>query len=89
MISKRGRVDVVNGAYASFVWGIPAETDPLYPSFGLATRVSEADGLLSVPDAEKGSPAARAGQDVALTVLFRRELRAPATPAPYASRGTP
>jgi uncharacterized iron-regulated protein len=128
---KRGRVDVVNGAYASFVWGIPAETDPLYPSLGLATRVSEADGLLAVLDAEKGSPAARAGvaardllvsfdgapvkdreslarlmagkswgdtaklvvrrggQDVALTVLFRRELRAPATPAPSASRGTP
>jgi uncharacterized iron-regulated protein len=128
---KKGRVDVVNGAYASFVWGIPAETDPLYPSLGVATRVSEADGLLSVLDAEKGSPAARAGvavkdllvsfdgvpvkdreslarlmagkrwgdtaklvvrrggQDVALTVLFRREPRAPATPAPSASRGTP
>ena len=128
---KRGRVDVVNGAYASFIWGIPAETDPLYPSLGLATRASEADQLLMVLDAEKGSPAARAGvaakdllvsfdgapvkdreglarlmagkswgdtakllvrrggRDIAVTVLFRRELRAPATPAPSASRGTP
>lgn len=128
---KKGRVDVVNGAYASFVWGIPAETDPLYPSLGVATRVSEADGLLSVLDVEKDSPALRAGvavkdllvsfdgvpvkdretlarltagkswgdtaklvvrrggQDVTLAVLFRRELRAPATPAPSASRGTP
>lgn len=121
---KRGRVGAVNGAYANFVWGIPAETDPLYPSLGLATRLSEADGLLSVLDVEKDSPAARAGvvakdllvsfdgfpvkdreslsrlmagkgwgdtaglvvrrsgRDVAVTVLFRRELRAPATPAP-------
>jgi uncharacterized iron-regulated protein len=128
---KKGRVDAVNGAYANFVWGIPAETDPLYPSIGLATRVSEADQLLSVLDAEKGSPAARAGvaakdllvtfdgalvkdketlarlvagkswgdtaklvvrragQDIALTVFFRREPRVPATPAPSASRATP
>jgi uncharacterized iron-regulated protein len=31
----------------------------------------------------------RDGKDAALTVLFRREPRAPATPAPSASRGTP
>lgn len=128
---KRGRVDAVNGAYANFVWGIPAETDPLYPSLGLATRVSETDGLLSVLDVEKDSPAARAGvtvkdllisldgapvkdreslarlmagkswgdtgklvlrrdgKEAALTVLFRREPRAPATPAPSSSPGTP
>ncbi len=31
----------------------------------------------------------RDGKDIALTVLFRREPRAPATPAPSASRGSP
>ena len=58
---KHGRVTGVNGAYANFVWGIPAETDPLYPSLGLSTHVSEAEGLLSVLDVEKDTPASRAG----------------------------
>ena len=58
---KHGPVTGVNGAYANFVWGIPAEDDPLYPTLGISTRVSEADGLLSVLDVEKDSPASRAG----------------------------
>lgn len=57
---KRGRVEVVNGAYASFVWGIPAEADPLYPSLGVSTRAPEGAGLLSVIDVEKDSPAGKA-----------------------------
>ena len=57
---KRGRVEVVNGAYASFVWGTPAEADPLYPSLGVSTRAPEGAGLLSVIDVEKDSPAGKA-----------------------------
>jgi uncharacterized iron-regulated protein len=128
---KLGPVTAVNGAYANFVWGVGAEADPLYPALGVSSRVSEGDGLLSVIDVEKDSPAAKAGvavqdvlvsldgttvkdretlsrlmaektwgdaaklvvrrdgKDTVLTVLFRREPRARATPAPSASRGSP
>lgn len=51
----------VQASYASFVWGTPPVTDPIYPDLGVATRPRADDRLLEVIDVEKGSPASRAG----------------------------
>jgi uncharacterized iron-regulated protein len=56
-----GAIPSVQASYASFVWGIPPEGDPLYPDLGIATRVRAEDGLLEVLDVEKESPASAAG----------------------------
>jgi S1-C subfamily serine protease len=68
---KKGPIKGVQASYANFVWGIPEETDPLYPELGISTRVREDDKLLEVIDVEKDSPAARAGlkvQDILMTL---------------------
>ena len=54
-------VRVVQASYASFLWGIPPQGDPLYPDLGLSTRVRDEDKRLEVIDVEKDSPASRAG----------------------------
>jgi uncharacterized iron-regulated protein len=61
----------VQASYATFVWGIPPQGDPLYPELGLSTRVRDEDKRLEVIDVEKDSPASRAGirvGDVLLTM---------------------
>ena len=63
---KKAPVSSVQASFANFVWGIPAESAPLYPDLGISTRPRE-DKLLEIIDVEKDSPAARAGlqlQDV-------------------------
>jgi aminopeptidase N len=52
----------VRASYANFVWGLPPESDSLFPSLGVSTI--EAAGGLQVIDVEKNSPAAAAGIQV-------------------------
>lgn len=33
-----GLIEAVQASYADFIWGMPAATDPIYPSLGLSTR---------------------------------------------------
>ena len=33
-----GVIEAVQASYADFIWGMPAATDPIYPSLGLSTR---------------------------------------------------
>lgn len=51
----------VQASYANFVWGIPRETDPLYPDLGVSTRVRAEDQRLEIIHIEDDSPAARGG----------------------------
>ena len=43
------------------MWGVPPETDPLYPELGIATRARTEEGVLEILDVETESPAAAAG----------------------------
>ena len=60
-------VKSVQASYADFVWGLPAEADPLYPSLGLSTEATEAveggKALKVILVSEKG-PAEKAGLQV-------------------------
>ena len=49
----------VLASYGDYLWGVPAETDPVYPVLGLATV--QRDAGLAVLDVEQGSTADRAG----------------------------
>ncbi len=51
----------VQASYADFVWGIPGQDAPLYPSLGLSTRAAEDAEGLDVLMAQEGTPAAEAG----------------------------
>lgn len=48
-------------SYADFLWGIPAETDPLFPSIGFSTKTATGEFPLVVIDVPKDSIAAAAG----------------------------
>jgi uncharacterized iron-regulated protein len=58
---KGKTVGSVQASYANFVWGVPAEADPIYPDLGVSTRPSAEAALLEVIHVEKGSPAERGG----------------------------
>jgi len=58
---KGKTVASVQASYANFVWGVPAETDPVYPDLGVSTRPNAEAALLEVIHVEKDSPAERAG----------------------------
>lgn len=64
-------VPAVQASYADFVWGVPAASQPLYPSLGLSTKPA-ADGQgLQVILVSDGTPAKEAGAqmgDVALAL---------------------
>jgi len=51
----------VRASYADFLWGVPAEGDPLYPSLGVSAAWSETEKPLKVIYVEKGSVAERSG----------------------------
>jgi uncharacterized iron-regulated protein len=52
----------VRASYADFVWGLPPESDALYPSLGLSTTaVSDDDPRRRVIFADEGSAAGEAG----------------------------
>lgn len=52
-------IETVRSSYADFIWGVPGETAPLYPSLG--TSLSEKDGALSVLFSDPESLAGKAG----------------------------
>ncbi|MCB1055634.1 MAG: ChaN family lipoprotein [Acidobacteria bacterium] len=55
------QVESVRGSFADFVWGVPLEHDPLYPSLGLATSEGTEGGPLEVLFVNEGSVAETAG----------------------------
>jgi len=54
-------VDTVRASYADFVWGVPGESDSLYPSLGISTREPDDGRGLSVLMVQDDSPGGRAG----------------------------
>lgn len=52
-------IETVRGSYADFLWGVPAETAPLYPSLGAS--LTEKDDGLSVLFSDPESLAGEAG----------------------------
>lgn len=64
-------VKTVQASYADFLWGVPAETAPLYPSLGLSTVPAEGEKALKVLFVSEKTPAEKAGfkaGDVLLTM---------------------
>jgi len=61
-LDEKDRPAKVRASYADFVWGVPQETDPVYPVLGLSTRDPK-DGSAGWPviNVEKGSVAEAAG----------------------------
>lgn len=57
-------VKSVQASYADLVWGLPAQTDPIYPSLGLSTNPMEGEKALKVILVSAGTPAAKAGAQV-------------------------
>ncbi len=57
-------VKTVQASYADFIWGVPAQTDPLYPSLGLSTNPVEGEKALKVILVSEKTPAAKAGVQV-------------------------
>ena len=51
----------VQASYADFLWGLPPESEPLYPSLGLSTRDGKGEFPLEVIDVQNDSVASRAG----------------------------
>lgn len=54
-------IDTVSGAYANFVWGVPAEVSPPFPRLGLSTVLGDDGWGLTVINAQDDAPGARAG----------------------------
>jgi uncharacterized iron-regulated protein len=57
-------VKTVQASYADFVWGLPAQTDPIYPSLGLSTNPVEGEKALKVILVSEKTPAEKAGVQV-------------------------
>lgn len=51
----------VRASYADFVWGLPADTETLFPRLGISTRNGQASAQREILLVEKDSVAARAG----------------------------
>lgn len=64
--TEKGRcsIESVQASLADYVWGIPEEEDPRYPTPGFATRWVEKDGQPEVIQVDKKSSASRAGLKV-------------------------
>jgi uncharacterized iron-regulated protein len=71
--SEEKPVASVKASYANFVWGIPYERDPLYPSLGFSTTESARE-IIAI---EKDSIAARSGFQVKDKVLSLDGVAAP------------
>jgi uncharacterized iron-regulated protein len=64
-------LETVRASYADFLWGVPKEGDPLYPSLGLSTATGDGEASLKVILVSEKTPAERAGfktGDVLLTM---------------------
>lgn len=57
-------VTAVQASYADFVWGLPPQADPLYPSLGLSMASGEGEAGRKVIIVAKDSAAAQAGFQV-------------------------
>ena len=58
----RGRpMGNVQASYADYLWGLPKEDDPVYPSLGLSTRDNKGEAPLEVIDVPKDTVAGLAG----------------------------
>ena len=63
-------VDSVQASYADFLWGLPEDTGPIYPTLGISTTKTD-DGSRKVIHVSEDSSAERAGfqvGDLLLTV---------------------
>jgi uncharacterized iron-regulated protein len=65
----KGETMQVRASYADIVWGVPLESSPAYPSFGITPVTRSADQLQQVVVVERDSPAAQAGVTVGDIVL--------------------
>ncbi len=54
----------VQASYADFVWGLPAQTDPIYPSLGLSSAPVEGEKALKLILVSEKTPAEKAGVQV-------------------------
>lgn len=54
-------VESVRASYADFLWGIPEEIHPLYPSLGLSTASGDGEATRKVLFVSEKTPAAQAG----------------------------
>ena len=63
------RIERVQASYGDFLWGQPAETDPIYPSLGLATRSLKDEGLRQVFHIVEDSVAEASGVQVGDVLL--------------------
>ncbi len=61
VLDEKDRRPKVRASYADFVWGVPKETDPLYPVLGTSTREGKDGAGLTVIDVQKDSVAEAAG----------------------------
>lgn len=61
VIGSKGEPVKVRASYAQFLWGLPRETDPLYPPLGLSTPERKPGDLMPVIAVQKDSVAASAG----------------------------
>ncbi|HEX4964433.1 MAG TPA: ChaN family lipoprotein [Thermoanaerobaculia bacterium] len=57
-------VKTVQASYADFVWGLPAQADPIYPSLGLSSNPVEGEKALKVILVSEKTPAEKAGVQV-------------------------
>jgi uncharacterized iron-regulated protein len=57
-------IKTVQASYADFVWGLPAQTDPIYPSLGLSSSPIEGEKALKVILVSEKTPAEKAGVQV-------------------------
>ena len=55
----------VQASYADYLWGLPKEEDPIYPSIGFSTRDGQGEFPIQVIDVPNDSVAAAAGFKVA------------------------
>lgn len=57
-------VTTIQASYADYLWGLPQESDALYPSLGLSTRDGKGEFPIEVIDVPKASVAGLAGFQV-------------------------
>jgi uncharacterized iron-regulated protein len=58
--NDKGEKPAVRASYANFIWGVPAEKAPLFPTLGLSTGARK-DDVYPVINVQKDSVAAEAG----------------------------
>ncbi|HEV2844887.1 MAG TPA: ChaN family lipoprotein [Thermoanaerobaculia bacterium] len=62
-------VQAVQASYADFVWGLPAQAAPVFPSLGLSTKAGKDVKELQVIFVSEETPAARSGVQAGDVVL--------------------